>query len=83
MNHRTSVTTGTIRTCLSDNYHLGAGYCRQYLRKGGVSIFVHGDLKLSKININEFCKEQHIKACAIKKNHPFSSTVEAAYYNRG
>jgi len=31
-----------------DNYHLGAGYCRQDLRKGGVSIFIHGDLKYCK-----------------------------------
>jgi hypothetical protein len=52
MNHRTSITTGKIRTSLSDNYHLGAGYCRQYSRKGGVSIFVYGDLKFSKIDIN-------------------------------
>jgi len=31
-----------------DNYHLGAGYCRQDLRKGAASIFIHGDLKYFK-----------------------------------
>jgi hypothetical protein len=66
MNHRTSIKTGTIRTYFSDNYHLGAGYCRQYSRKGEVSTFVHSDLKFSKINISEFCKKQHIEACAIQ-----------------
>jgi len=35
-----------------DNFHLGARYCRQDLRKGGVSIFIHGDLKYSKVKIN-------------------------------
>jgi hypothetical protein len=49
-----------------DNYNLGAIYCRQYLKMGGVSIFVHGKLKFSNININEFCKDQDIEACAIQ-----------------
>jgi hypothetical protein len=80
MNHRTSIKRGTIRTYLSDNYHLGAGYCRQYSRKGGVSIFIHSDPKFSKININEFCKEQHIEACAIKKESSFSSICIIAIY---
>jgi exonuclease III len=35
-----------------DNYHLGAGHCRQDRRNGGVSIFIHGDLKHSKVKIN-------------------------------
>jgi hypothetical protein len=53
--------TGTIRTYLSDNNQIGAGYCRQYSRKGGVSIFAHANLKFSKININEFVKNNILK----------------------
>jgi hypothetical protein len=55
------IKTGTIRTYLSDNYHLGARYSSQYSRKGGVSVFVHTKLKLSKININEFVKNNILK----------------------
>jgi len=46
MSHRTPIKTGTIRTYL-DNYHLDAGYCRQDLRKVGISVFIHGDLEYS------------------------------------
>ena len=56
-----------------DNYTLGAIYRRQYLKKGGVSIFVHMNLKCSNININEFCKDQDIEACAIKLEFSLSS----------
>jgi hypothetical protein len=65
MSHRAPIKTGTIRTYL-DNYHLGPGHCRQDWRNGAVSILIHGDLKQLKVEINEFCKEQHIEACAIK-----------------
>jgi exonuclease III len=54
-----------------DNYHLGAGHCRPDRRNGGVSIFIHGDLKHSKVKMNEFCKEQHIEACAINTESSF------------
>jgi hypothetical protein len=33
------------------NYNLGARYCRKTLEKGGVSIFVHKNLKFTKINL--------------------------------
>jgi hypothetical protein len=63
-----------------DNYHLGAGYCRQDLRKGGIRISNQGDLKYFKVKINELCKEQHIEACAIKTESSFSSICIIAIY---
>jgi exonuclease III len=47
-------------TPLEDCY-LGSGFCTQNLRKGGVSISVHGDLKLSKDNIMNFVKNDILK----------------------
>jgi hypothetical protein len=32
-----------------ENYNLSARYCRRTLEKGGVSIFVHEDLKFTKV----------------------------------
>jgi exonuclease III len=49
-----------------DHYNLGAKFCRQTLKKGGVCIFVHKKLKFSSINLNRFCKEQDLEVCAVK-----------------
>jgi hypothetical protein len=55
------IKTDTIKTYLSDNYHLGAGYCTQCLRKVGERTFVHANLNFSKININELVKNNILK----------------------
>jgi hypothetical protein len=60
--------------------NLGSGFCRQNLRKDGVSIFVHSDLKFSKVNTQEFCKEQYIEASAIKIKSSFPSICIIAIY---
>jgi hypothetical protein len=51
-----------------DQYKLGAKFCRKSLKKGGVSIFVRSTLQFSNINLDEFCKEQDIEACAVRIN---------------
>jgi exonuclease III len=43
-----------------ENYNLGARYCRKTLEKGGVSIFVHKNLKFTKINLEDYCKDQDL-----------------------
>jgi hypothetical protein len=48
---------------LIENYNLGARYCRT-LEKGGVSIFVHKNLKFNKINLEDYCKDQDSEAFA-------------------
>ena len=53
--------------CL-DQYKPGAKFCRESLMNVGVSIFVHDTLQCSNINLDEFCKEQGIKAHAVKSN---------------
>jgi hypothetical protein len=34
--------------------------------KGGVSIFVHKNLKFTKINLEYYCKDHNLEACALK-----------------
>jgi hypothetical protein len=52
-------------TCIN-HYNLGAQYCRKTLRQGGVCIFVHDSINYTSVNLNCFCKEQDLKACAVK-----------------
>jgi len=49
-----------------ENYNLGAHYCRQQCKKGGVAIFVHNSLGFTNINIAQHCKDQDIEICALK-----------------
>jgi len=50
-----------------DQYKLGAKFCRESLKNGGVSIFVHDTLQCTDINLVEFCKEQDV-VCAVRIN---------------
>ena len=45
-----------------DQYKLGDKFCRESRKSGGVSIFVHGTLQCTNINLDEFCKEQNTEA---------------------
>ena len=47
-------------------YSLGAKYCRKILEKEGVSIFIHRNLKFTNINLEDYCEDQVIEACALK-----------------
>jgi len=40
----------------TENYNLGAHYCRQQCEKGGVAIFVHNSLDFTNIDIAQHCK---------------------------
>ena len=51
-----------------DQYKLSAKFCGESHKCGGVSTFVHDTLQCTNINLDEFCKEQSIEACAVKIN---------------
>ena len=50
----------------TENYNLGAHYCRHIREKGGVAIFVHNSLCFSNIDIAQHCKEQDVEIRALK-----------------
>ena len=49
-----------------NHYNLGAYYCRITRKLGGVGIFVHDTLSYTSIDLNEYCNEQDLEACALK-----------------
>jgi hypothetical protein len=49
-----------------NQYLLGAHYCRSRHKFGGVNIFVHESLIYSNIDVNRYCHEYDLKACALK-----------------
>jgi len=62
-----------------DQYKFGAKFCRESHKSGGVSIFVHDTLQCTNINLDEFCKEQAIQACAIKINLSLTICIISIY----
>jgi exonuclease III len=59
-----------IDTIVLANYSLGAKFCRNALKNGGVSIFTHGSIHSTNINLNKFCKEKDLEICAVKLHLP-------------
>jgi hypothetical protein len=62
-----------------EHYNLGAEYCRQALRQRGVCTFVHEKLKLSNVNLYEFCKEEDLEVCAVNFNFHLAISVFYPY----
>jgi hypothetical protein len=54
-----------------ENYKLGAKYCRKILEKGGMSTFIHKNLKLTNINSEDYCKHEVREACALQLESTF------------
>jgi hypothetical protein len=53
-------------TITIDHYNLGAVYCRKYLSKGGVCIFLHNSVNYFNTNLDKLCIDQTIEICAVK-----------------
>jgi len=63
-----------------DGYRLGAAYCRQVVKRGGVCIFVKKNLKYSNIDLDKYCKDQNIEVCALKLKSTFFNICIMAVY---
>jgi hypothetical protein len=63
-----------------EHYNLGADYCRQTPKQGGVCIFVHDKLNYLNVNLNDFCKEQDLEACAVKLQFPSGNICIISIY---
>jgi hypothetical protein len=46
--------------------NLGANFCRNTFKNGGVCIFTHETIQFSNINLSKFCKEKDLEMCAVK-----------------
>jgi exonuclease III len=57
-----------IQTIYIDNYTLGACYCRNQVRMGGVCIFVKNVINYSSLSLETFCVNKDIEVCAVKLN---------------
>jgi hypothetical protein len=55
-----------IQLISSEEYSLGAEFCRQSFHKGGVCMYVNKRYSFSVINIARYCKEKELEACALK-----------------
>jgi hypothetical protein len=60
-------------------YNLGASYCKKTRKFGGVGIFVHNTLPCTPIDLNEYCNEQDLEACALKFKSLTRCFVYCAY----
>jgi hypothetical protein len=63
-----------------DDYRLGAAYCRQVLKRGGVCIFVQNNLKYTNIDSDKYCKSQDIEVCVSKLKSTFFNVCITAVY---
>jgi hypothetical protein len=48
-----------------DNYILSAYYCRKLYKNGGTCIYIHESLNSESINLDKYCHDKEIEACAI------------------
>ena len=58
-----------------DGYRLGAAYCRQVVKQGGVCIFAHKNLNYTTIDLGKYCKDQDIEVCVLKLESTFLMPV--------
>jgi hypothetical protein len=57
-----------IKKINMEQYILGANFCRQSLKNGGVCIFIHETITYSIILLQEHCKEPEIEMFCKGKN---------------
>jgi exonuclease III len=55
---------------LFQNNKLGANFCREMYKDGGVCIYIHESFQCSNINVYNFCKEKDLEVCVIKLYSP-------------
>jgi exonuclease III len=74
------LTKQEITSLSIDHYKLGEKFCRKVLNKGGSCIYAHESLNFHNINLQKFCTEQDIEACAIEINLLVSSIYILSVY---
>jgi hypothetical protein len=47
-------------------YTLGAQFCRQTYKQGGISMYVTNDIQFNIINLDQYSREKDLEICALK-----------------
>jgi len=72
--------TEEITSINLDQYKLGAFFCRQKFKGGGVSIYISQFLQCSLINLEKYCKEKDLEICALKINVQMNNFIIICIY---
>ena len=62
------------------SYTLGAKFCRQMHKCGGVCIFVQNNIYYTAIDMDRYCNEKEIEICAIKLHISLHTIVIVTVY---
>jgi exonuclease III len=60
------LTAEIIKNLSTENYSLGAFYCKKNIKCGGVCIYLHKSLQFINLDLENVCSEQDIEVCAIR-----------------
>jgi exonuclease III len=63
-----------------DQYTLGAQFCRQTYKQGGVCIYVSNDSQFSTINLEQYNREKDLEICSLKIRIPSKSFIILCIY---
>ena len=55
-----------------NDYKLATYFCRTSYAKGGACMYVHKSIKNESVDIENYCKEKHLEACATKLTPNFT-----------
>ena len=55
-----------LQQIFMNDYKLATYFCRTSYAKGGACIYVHKSLKFGSVDIENYCKEKDLEACAAK-----------------
>jgi hypothetical protein len=55
----------------TENYTLGAKYCRNKLQRGGVSIFIQSHSQFTALNLDKYFVDQDFEVCELKLDSTF------------
>ena len=59
---------------------MGAYFCRQSYKQGGVSVFVSKDIQFYAITLKKYVKEKDFEICAIQLQVPLTNLLVICFY---
>jgi hypothetical protein len=72
--------TDEIRLVNLGQYTLGAHFCRQTHKQGGVCIYISNDIQFNIINLNQYNREKDLEICVVNIRLPSNSITVICIY---